>query len=145
ERMLISLGRLWLLLEGSRRLAELEPDLQAEIRSMIGIAEGRDAVLATPRVHDTWEVVGRRVIEGERLRVQRTWLWGRRSERWALLLDFAAFGQPLDEPLTPGTCFEGNLCFYSGVLRLRAVRSDQPHPTSSVSRLPAASVDSVLR
>ncbi len=145
ERMLISLGRLWLLVEGSRRLAELEPDLQAEIRSLIGIAEGRDDVLATPSVHDAWEVAGRRVIEGERLRVQRTWLWGRRTQRWALLLDFAAFGQPLEAALTPGMCFKGNLCFYSGVLRLRALRADQPQPVASVGRLPAEPIDSVLR
>jgi hypothetical protein len=62
------------------------------------------------------------VIE-DRLRVQRTWLHGMESGRPALLLDHAHLSQAggLDVSLVLGTAFRGELAFYPGALRLRAV------------------------
>ena len=50
--------------------------------------------------------VGRSVLDGERMRVQRTWLWGEQTRRWALLLDFAVGGQSIVQAVTPGGSFE---------------------------------------
>jgi hypothetical protein len=145
ERMLIDLGRLALLLEGSRKLDTLDPDLRAEIRTLMGIAERRDDVLSREPVHDTWDVLGRRLIVGERLSVQRTWLWGQDTQRWALLLDFSVGGQPPDATLVPGTSVHADVCFYSGSARLRALLKQPPVPAGAVSRLPSQSVDALLR
>jgi hypothetical protein len=57
ERMLIDLGQLSLLLDAWRRLDSLPPELQAEVRSLVGINEARDDVLARPAVRDVWDVV----------------------------------------------------------------------------------------
>ena len=70
--MLIDLGGLVLLPEATHRLELLDADPCAEVRSRIGIPEQRDDVLATLPVHDSWDVVGRRLIFGERLTFQRT-------------------------------------------------------------------------
>jgi len=145
ERMLIDLGRLALLLDASRRLETLEPDLQAEVRTLIGIAEARADVLATEPVNDEWDVVGRRLIAGDRLSVQRTWLWGRRTERWALLLDFAVAGQAFEQRPEPGARIEAELCFYSGTARLRALLREPPVVSGVVSSLPSRPIDGVLR
>src|SRR6185503_2796423 len=110
ERMLIDLGQVKLLLEAWRRLDALAPDMQAEVRGLVGINEAREDVLASQPVHDVWDVVGRRVIEGERMLVQRTWLWGQATRRWALLLDFAVGGQSIEQRVTPGASFEADLC-----------------------------------
>ena len=61
------------------------------------------------------------MIEQERLRVQRTWLWGVDSGRPALLLDFAPLGAPLAPRPAPGSAFEGELAFYPGATPLRAL------------------------
>jgi hypothetical protein len=145
ERMLIAIGRLGLLLEAWRRQDALEPDLRADVRSIVGIAETRDDVLATSAVHDRWDVIGRRVIDGERFRVQRSWLWGRGTQRWALLLEFAAGPQALDSSLVPGTSVDGALCFYSSAVPLRALLKNPPRLTGSVGRLRAVPVAGMLR
>jgi hypothetical protein len=144
ERMLIAIGRLGLLLEAWRRQDTFDEGLRAEVRSMVGITESRDDVLATPSVQDRWDVVGRRVIDGERLRVQRTWLWGRAAQRWALLLDFAAGSQALESSFVLGTSVEGELCFLKGALRLRALRKSELVQRGAVMRLPAEPVSSML-
>jgi hypothetical protein len=146
ERMLIALGKLTLLVEAWRQLDTLDADLRAEVRGLVGINEPREAVLAQPPVHDTWDVVGRRLLEGERMRVQRTWLWGTDSRRWALLLEFSAGGQPLDRTWLPGTRVEASLCFYPGSTPLRAlVLGSDTRVVRRTSSLPAVSAAEMTR
>jgi hypothetical protein len=145
ERMLIDLGQVSLLLDAWRRLESLPAGLQAEVRSLVGINESREDVLATPAVHDVWDVLGRRMLEGERMRVQRTWLWGQRTQRWALLLDFSVAGQAIEQSVTPGASFEADLCFYPGAIQLRALPKSPPGRVGSVTRLPSGGIDAVLR
>lgn len=144
ERMLIDIGQLSLLLDAWRRLDALEPDLQAEVRGLVGINESREAVLSRPPIHDVWDVVGRRILDGERMRVQRTWLWGQRTQRWALLLDFAVGGQSIQPRVAPGTSVEADLCFYSGAVRLRAIPNDAQVCIGTVTRLPSEAVSGLL-
>ncbi|MCA1647901.1 MAG: hypothetical protein LC797_21375 [Chloroflexi bacterium] len=117
--MLIDLGQLALLLAAWRRRTSLEPGVQAEVRALVGINESREDVLARPPVHDLGEVVGRRVVDGERMRVQRTWLWATQTRRWALLLDFAVGGQSTEQSVTSGRQLRSG-----SVLSLRCL----PHP-----------------
>jgi hypothetical protein len=145
ERMLIDLGQLSLLLDAWRRLDQLPPGLQAEVRSLVGINESRDDVLARPAVHDVWDVVGRRIMDGERMTVQRTWLWGQQTRQWALLLDFAVGGQAIEQHATPGLSFEADLCFYSGAIPLRAILKGQPMRVGSVTNMPSLGIDTALR
>jgi hypothetical protein len=145
ERMLIALGRLELLLEAYRRLDQLDPGRRAEVRSLVGFALSREEVLAEPGVLDEWAVLGRRVTIDERMQVQRTWLWGRRTARWALLLDFAAGGQPFEQSLAPGSRVEAELCFYPSALPLRALLKGAPRQSGTVHAIPAQGVAEGLR
>ncbi|MBV9169878.1 MAG: SWIM zinc finger family protein [Chloroflexi bacterium] len=145
ERMLIDIGQLALLLDGWRRLDALPSELRSELRALIGITESREVVLARPAVHDVWDVLGRRVLEGERMLVQRTWLWGRQSRRWALLLDFSVAGQPIYQTVSPGLSFEADLHFFAGALPLRAVVGGQPLHVGSPAGLPGGTIQTLLR
>ena len=145
ERMLVSIGRLGLLIEAWRRQDALDPDLRAEVRSLVGIPESREDVLETPPVHDRWDVLGRRLIDGDRLRVQRTWLRGATTQRWALVLDFSAGPQPLDSTLVPGTSVTGALHFYSGALPMRALAGEPLVYAGVVEQLAAVSIGDALR
>lgn len=119
ERLLSGMGLLHLLCEAYERA----PDgpLRDEVRTLLGWNAGREDVLAGPRVEDRWAVLARVVVEQERLRVQRTWLWGLDDERPALLLDFAPPGAPLTVRPPAGTSFRAGLAFYPGATPLRAL------------------------
>jgi hypothetical protein len=70
-------------------------------------------------VSDRWRVLGERVEEDERFRTQRTWLRG--AARFALVLQFAPAGAPVDRSLRPGTTVDADLVFFPGVAPVRAL------------------------
>ncbi|GMU20089.1 MAG: hypothetical protein AMXMBFR13_01900 [Phycisphaerae bacterium] len=115
------LGRLALILHAYRRLPDLKPGLQADVRSLIGWTLSQEELAETGEsVQDIWAVVGQYVTDEERLRVQRSWLKGMDSGRQALVLQFSAAGAPFGEPIVPGFRFAGRLSFYPGACPQRA-------------------------
>src|SRR4051794_34949251 len=126
ERLLSGLGLLHLLCEA---FARADGPVRDDVRTLLGFNAARDDVLAGPRVHDRWIVLARVVIEQERLRVQRTWLWGVETGRPALVLDFAPAGAPLEPRPAPGMAFEAALAFHPSAMPLRALPAD-PGPVS---------------
>jgi hypothetical protein len=137
EAALLHLAR-----EGWSRIDDLPPATQADLRSTLGFTTSQDDVLAQTGVRDHWLVLGRRIEEDERLRVQRTWLFGRGSKRPALCLSFSAGpNQPLDVSLVPGNWVEAELAFFPSAWPLRAlVKQRVGSPGNSGPDLPHASV-----
>jgi SWIM zinc finger len=131
-RLLERLARLHLLIEGYQRLETLPPANQADLRAAIGWAQNQDELLAAPGLRDRWLVLGQRVDEEDNLRVLRTWLWGEVSDRPALILAFAAAGQPLDRSLVLGTALDASLVFFPGACPLRALLKERYAPPSSL-------------
>ena len=78
-------------------------------------------------------MLARRDLEQDRIRARRTWLRGRKTGRDALLLSFAAAGQPLDDSLTVGTDADADLVFYPGAVSLRAVVLAKHGPTTTTA------------
>jgi len=135
ERMLEQLGMLFLLCE-----AQAGTELRDEVRTLVGWTTGREEVLDGPRARDRWAVLARELDDQDELRVQRTWLWGLDSGRPALLLDFAPPGAPLDPGPPLGMALDGELAFYPGAPRLRAlVAGEGPlEPVAEPFGLPGA-------
>jgi len=127
ERLLDRMARLHLLLEGYSRIDSLPPDLAADVRTGLGWTTAQETLLELEGVRDHWAIVGRRVTDDDRLRVQRTWLWGKEARRGALLLHFAPPGavrsetKPVDPTFVPGTAFDGTLVFFPSATPLRAI------------------------
>jgi len=116
--------------EGWSRIAALPEATQADLRATIGFTRTQEDVLAQAAIRDHWMVVAQRVEEDERLRTQRTWLFGLNTKRPALCLSFSAGpSQPLDMSLTPGTTVEAELAFFPSAWPLRAMVK-QRHGTS---------------
>jgi len=145
ERLLERLGRLALAIEGYRRIDTLPPETQADLRAVIGWTQSQEQLLAgagagagegsESSVNDDWVVLGRRVSEEDRLRVQRLWLWGQQSRRPALLLSFAHGMQPFDLSLPPGSSLSAELTFFPGAFPLRALvrqRHSSPAPATAL-------------
>jgi hypothetical protein len=131
-RTLEHLGRVHLLLAAAERLVELPPALAGDVRVALGYSQPKEDVLAGPGVSDNWTVVGQAFEEDDRLTVRRTWLWGKRTARAALVLDFAVGNQPLDTSLVPGMSFVGDVVFYPSGAPLRALVKSRGDSSQSV-------------
>lgn len=126
-RLLERLAKLHLLREGYQRIESLPLNTQADIRTAIGWTINQDELLQQSGVTDLWFVAGQRVIEEERLRVQRTWLFGQQSGRTALILQFAVAKQSFAQALPVGALLAADLVFYPGAYPLRALFKTEPH------------------
>jgi SWIM zinc finger len=134
SRLLERAGLLYLLIEGFKRIDTLPAEIQVDIRTSIGWTQNQDELLREPGIRDDWLVGGRRVFEEDKLRVQRTWLWGRTSNQTALVLHFAHSQQPLDTSLVPGTMIEAELVFFPSAFPLRALVKERcSSPVSPVA------------
>jgi hypothetical protein len=137
-RLLDATGRLYLAMEGYRRLETLPEPTQEDLRSLVGITIKQEDLLANaPGIMDTWLVMGRYTTEENGLKVRRLWLWGLQSSRPALLLYFSVGNSGLEAGAAPGTAFPAELVFYPGAEPLRAaVRSQQPAVDLDLTSLP---------
>jgi len=121
-RLLEEYALLRLLVTAYREPGTLPSALRDTVRSRIGFTIRQAEVLAsaTP-VRDHWHVLAWRDLDQERIRTRRVWLRGRRTEKFALVLSFAAVGESLDGSLTVGTDTDADLAFYPGAVPLRAL------------------------
>lgn len=121
DRLLERLSRLQLLLEGYKRLATLPEETQSDIRNLIGWNPNQEELLGQSGTRDVWFVSGQRTYEEEKLRLQRTWLSGRESQKQALLLQFA-FGQAgFEINLPQGVDIDAELVFFPSAYPLRVL------------------------
>jgi len=136
DRLLRELSLLHLVREGWPRVAALPEAAQEDLRATIGFSVNQQEVTSQVGVRDRWVVVGQRVEEEDRLRVQRTWLFGATCKRPALYLSFSTGpNQPLDVSLLSGTTLDAELVFFPGAWPLRALVKERHGPPEST--LPA--------
>ncbi|MEV6555412.1 SWIM zinc finger family protein [Nocardia sp. NPDC051756] len=138
EVVLREYGRLHLLVAAHRRLDELPPELGASVRTHVGYPNPAESVRTEPAVRDRWMVLGLRITEDERLYTRRTWLYGRQSRRWALVVDhsFGSPGFPADVPPL-GLLADADLHYYPGAAPLRALWGERHGAPEPFTTLPA--------
>jgi hypothetical protein len=139
-RLLAEYAQLHLLARAHRQLAALPADLADVVRSHVGYPVTRKEVLARPAVADQWLVTGTRDLLDGTIPARRTWLRGRGTGRFALLLVFdprGLFGGSYAASLRPGQILDAELHYYPGAPALRAViaegqdepgRAGEPRP-----------------
>ena len=108
------LSSIYLLIRAFERIDALADDTRQDVLASLGLIASPDDSDKRPAVRDTWQVVAQEVEVEDRLRVQRTWLFGRQTRRAALVLAFAHGAAPLDMSLAPASTFEGEVSFYPG-------------------------------
>lgn len=136
ELLLVELSSLFLLLKAYERIETLSPATQADVRSTIGWSFKEEELQDQNAVAEKWIVLGQRTTGDEGLRTRRTWLWGQSTSKRALVLDFAAVGQPLSMDFVPGTMVEAELIFYPSNDPLRATLRKRINTTALPPEVP---------
>jgi len=117
--------RIFLVLEGFRRLDQLPEDMQTELKTLVGFNQNQDELKNEPGIRDEWFVLSKRTEKDENLTTERNWLYGRHSKRYALILQFYVKGQLPGTNLVPGSCIDAELIFFKGINSLRALVKQQ--------------------
>ena len=126
DHLLAELGRWFLATRAWHRWDDLDAATRGDLRVVLGWPVPGDEVLSGERVRDQWLVTGVHRTDDGRLQAQRTWLLGQRTQRWALVLDFAVSGGTLRVPQTTGAVFDAELALYPGTEPRRARFVDEP-------------------
>lgn len=121
EQVMVTVGELYLLMNGLKKVETLPPLFQTEILTLAGVNIKKDSLLAEEGTWDIWQVMGVFTGREEQLTVRRTWLMGENTGETALLLDFSFGNQGFDNHWKVNDAFEGGLVFYPSVFPQRAI------------------------
>ncbi|HWJ27032.1 MAG TPA: SWIM zinc finger family protein, partial [Flavisolibacter sp.] len=122
SEFLDNLLNLYLAAKGYQNRALLEPGLLQDLRSWIGFTVNQEELKQQQGVLDTWLVLGKQVTDDDNLTVERTWLYGTGSNRYALVLQFIVKGQSSAALLfSPGMYIDAELVYYPSVAPMRAL------------------------
>lgn len=117
-------GRLYLLCRAVDRLPQLPPDLANDVKAAVGLTINQKELLESPTapvLTDGFWVLARQTTQEDDLTVQKTYLLGQESGRFAQVLQYAYKNTPIQTLLIPGTRTTATLVFYPGRLPYRAV------------------------
>ncbi len=140
EVVLAELGVLHLLAGAGRRVPELPEPLADAVATACGWQVRQADVLAGVPETDEWIVAGRSDTREDRIEVRRSWLRGRTSGRWAMVLSFAAYRQSLDTTLVPGHVLHADLHRYPGPSVRALVGTVYEHCAQGATAPPAVTV-----
>lgn len=122
-------ARLYLLIQGFKNLDKQSPLVQEDIRALVGWNLKKEDLLQRTdleTVEDQWLVLARVVSqEPNDITLYKFWLYGQKSRRFALLLDFAYRNMPIQTLLAPGTSVDATLVYYPSNWPLRALVKTQ--------------------
>lgn len=144
-RLLDELALLHVLADAATRLDDLPEPLAAVVRRRIGFPTRTQDVLASPGQRDTWAVLAVTDSTEGRLAVRRAHVHGQTSGRDAVVVSFAAGGQPLDASLLPGTVVDADAHTYPGDPSRVLLGTRHAEPTALVAPPSGASVRAAAR
>lgn len=144
DHLMAELGRWELAVHAWRRRGDLSPALYGDLRAFLGWPRRPDEAAGFEQWRDDWVVAG--VIQGVdgRITSQRTWLWGRDSGRWTVVLDFAAAGAALQVAGVVGSVVHDAVVVHPGSAPNRVSFSGAQQVIESDGRVPASSISEAV-
>lgn len=124
-QFLDQLVRIHLVLEGFPRAESLPGELLHELKTLVGFSQSLEDVRNDAGVREDWFVLAKQSDREENLTVERNWLYGLQSQRYALVLQFYTKGQIPELNLLPGSWIDATLCYFKGAYPLRALIKEQ--------------------
>jgi hypothetical protein len=122
EKLLAEIGEIYLLLRAFQKLDTLPEPLQDDLLALAGVNLKKEDLLAQTGVPDNWLVAGQTLEEDDaNLLARRIWLIGEKTEKNALLLDFAWGGAGFETSFKLGTVLRAEVVFYPSAHPQRAL------------------------
>jgi len=121
ESILTELSDLHLLVKSFQNLETLPETLQRDILSIAGWNIKKEEVETGAPVTDDWFILAIHEKWEEKLRARKTWLFGKNTGKYALILDFAWGNEDHEKQYITGKTMTGNLIFYPSAYPLRAI------------------------
>jgi uncharacterized Zn finger protein len=131
--------QLYMIAQSYEHLGDINEDLQQDIRAIIGFTVNQDKLKQQTGVADTWLVLGKESVEEQQITVERNWLYGIKTGRSALILQFIPKGQFGQLTLSPGIYIEAELVFFPSAVPYRALIKNYktvPQNTHALQPLP---------
>lgn len=120
EEILSELSSIYLLGKGLQNAAKLPQSLTEDVLTNCGINYKREDLIEQTTVKDTWLVVGQKEhTADERLYERRTWLYGEKTKRTGLFLDFAFQTEKYKEEWQVGHIYEAEMIFHPSAYPIR--------------------------
>ncbi len=133
SRFMDQLCRMYLVATGFLNRNALPEDLAEDIRSGTGFTQNQETLKSQRGVADTWIVLGKQTSEEDNLLVEKNWLYGTATQRYALVLQFSVRGQGLAFSLSAGMHIRAELVFFPSAAPLRAVIREQQSTRAKAS------------
>jgi hypothetical protein len=134
NEFLAQLLSIYLIAKGYQNKEGLSPHLLQDIRGWIGFTQSTEELKEQQGISDTWLVLGKQVSEEDNVTVERNWLYGINSNRYALVLQFIARGQGAQLLLSAGMYLQAEIVFYPSVVPIRALIKKQSAGTVSLPK-----------
>jgi len=144
KAFLEQLALIHLLSRAVARYGELPETLRADIESAIGMTTATEDLNSLQGINDHWQIISQEVELEDRLRVQRTWLYGKSSGKSAIILQFAHGASAFETTLIPGTLSEGEIVFFPGGGFRAAVRTLHGNAASLTSLEGCPTIEELL-
>lgn len=127
QPLLKRLSGLYMITEGYLNREALPAAAVRDLATIIGWTIPREEVLQSEPLTDHWIVLSLTTSEESNITTEKIWLYGSKSNRYALLLNFYAGNQPYQTSLFPGIQIEADVVYYPASVPMRAlIRSQQP-------------------
>ncbi len=123
--LLDKLITLYLLITGYKNQESLSHEMKLEIAGLIGFAQSQEELKAKDGIRDDWFVMGKQISEDAQLTIERNWLYGINTRKYALILQFYVKNQVKGLTLTTGSIIDAELVFYNPGLATRALLKQQ--------------------
>ena len=142
ERSLHRLGLLQLACEALSRHEQLDADVQADLRTLVGWPHDKAEVQERgDKLADQWTVLGLIIDDrDDKLTERRVWLQGAHSGRRAWLLDHTFAGKGFEQVWTAGAVVQATMAFFPGAAGLRTLALDT-QLLSQAPQWPAVALD----
>ena len=135
ELVLERLAEIYLLIQAFRNRDKLSPELTGDIMTWIGLNTKKEDILELQGIKDHWAVLSVTETQEDLFTSRKTWLWGQKEKRFALILDFYRDNMPLQNPLVAGMAHNTEVVFYPSAFPVRALLKASPDNHRQIQQL----------
>lgn len=144
DLILKKISKIHLILKAFRNIEKLPNLIQEDLKTELGITKNQDEILNLESINDKWLVLGNLIEEEDKIKTKKIFLFGLKTKKIALVLDFSVSKKPFSFlELTPERFFEGDLIYYPSNLELRAIFKNKELSSTEVLNISDNNIESV--